>query len=160
MFLAVGDGETLDACRAAAEDLGSMRFLGKRKDVEDLVAAFDVGVLCSFVEGLSNSIMEYMALGKPVVATDGGGTRELVVDGDTGFLVPQADAPALAAAIEHLVDWPGVAHRMGTAGRIRLRQHFSVARMIDETIALYERAATKSAGAAVPAEWREGTTAS
>jgi len=140
-FVAVGDGATLEACQAAAADVPTVRFLGKRKDIENIVETFDVGVLCTFVEGLSNSIMEYMALGKPVVATDGGGTRELVVDGQTGFLVRQSDPTALATAIEHLADHPEIAQCMGMAGHARLATEFSIARMMAETVALYRRAA-------------------
>jgi len=139
-FCTVGDGETLKACTDAARDLPSVRFLGKRKDVEAVVDTFDIGVLCTFVEGLSNSIMEYMALGKPVVATDGGGTRELVVEGETGLLVRPADPGALAAAIEYFLDCPDIATRMGRAGRERLRREFSMTRMIEATIALYRSA--------------------
>ena len=65
-----------------------------------------------------------MALGKPVVATDGGGTRELVVDGQTGFLVRQSDPPALAAAIEHLVEHPETAERMEEQDRSDWRASF------------------------------------
>lgn len=141
LFITVGDGETLEACRTAARDLDAVTFLGRRHDVESIVGTFDIGVLSSFVEGLPNSIMEYMALGKPVVATEGGGTRELVVDGVTGLLVPSSNPIALAASIEYLMDNPEVADRMGTAGQARLRTEFSARRMIDETVALYSRAA-------------------
>jgi len=141
-FVAVGDGETLDDCRRAAEGIGTFSFLGKQKQIEQLVLAFDIGVLCSFVEGLSNSIMEYMALGKPVVATDGGGTRELVVHGETGLLVPSRNPQALASAIEYLIDQPAVAECMGRAGEAKLRRDFSITRMIDQTIALYQQAVT------------------
>jgi len=141
LFLTVGNGETLETSRRLADGLANVRFLGKRKDVEAVVAGFDIGVLCSFIEGLSNSIMEYMALGKPVVATDGVGTRELVADGETGLLVGQSDAFAVAAAIEYLTDHKDVARRMGQAGRTKLRDEFSLSRMVEETIALYNRAA-------------------
>jgi glycosyltransferase involved in cell wall biosynthesis len=141
VFLTVGDGETAPACRFAAKDLATVRFLGKRKDVEAIVATFDIGVLSTFVEGLSNSVMEYMAAGKPVVATDGGGTCELVVDGDTGCLVPPRDAGALAAAIEALVEDPERCGRMGLAGQAKLRREFSLERMVERTTALYETAA-------------------
>jgi glycosyltransferase involved in cell wall biosynthesis len=140
-FVTVGDGPTLKASQEAAVDVPSVRFLGRRKDVEKIVETFDIGVLCTFVEGLSNSIMEYMALGKPVVATEGGGTRELVIDGQTGVLVGQSDANALAAAIEHLADHPAIAHCMGAAGHARLASEFSIDRMMTETVALYRRAA-------------------
>jgi glycosyltransferase involved in cell wall biosynthesis len=144
-FLAIGDGPTLTACQAAAAGLTNLKFLGRRKEVERIVRDFAVGVLCTFVEGLPNSVMEYMALGKPVVATNGGGTGELVVDGETGFLVRQSDPAALAAAIERLVDHPELARRLGTTGRARLVNEFSIDRMLTETVALYSRAARRRA---------------
>jgi glycosyltransferase involved in cell wall biosynthesis len=147
-FVAVGDGNTLIECKAAAAGLKNVVFLGKRTDVEKVVMTFDIGVLCTFVEGLSNSIMEYMALGKPVVATDGGGTRELVVDGKTGFLVKPSDAQALATVIEHLIDHPDVAARIGSEGQARLRRDFTLERMVHDTITVYRRAAGSWRGAA------------
>jgi teichuronic acid biosynthesis glycosyltransferase TuaC len=141
-FVAVGDGETLEANRKLAADVGAITFLGKRRNVEDIVATFDVGVLSTFTEGISNSLMEYMALRKPVVATDGGGTRELVVDGQTGFLVPPEKPEALAAKIEYLLDNPDDARRMGEAGEARLRSEFSSGRMVEKTVKLYELATT------------------
>jgi glycosyltransferase involved in cell wall biosynthesis len=140
VFVTVGDGEKLQACKELAGGVGSIRFLGRRKDVVDIVATFDIGVMSTYTEGISNSIMEYMALRKPVVATDGGGTRELVVDGETGFLVPPGDAAALASRIEYLLDHPDVAKRMGEAGEARLKREFSVTRMVAETVELYESA--------------------
>jgi glycosyltransferase involved in cell wall biosynthesis len=153
-FVAVGDGEMLSACRTAADGLGAVTFVGSRHDVEEVVATLDIGVLCSFVEGLPNCVMEYMSLAKPVVATAAGGTQELVVHGETGFLVRPADPAALATAIEHLIDHPDVAEHMGNAGRVRLRREFSITRMIDETVALYGRAAASSRtrGSADPRE--------
>ena len=121
-------------------------FLGARKDVEHVVSGFDIGVLCTFVEGLSNSVMEYMALAKPVIATDGGGTRELVVDRKTGLLVRASDAAAVAAAVEDLMDHPEIAARMGQAGYERLRREFTLDRMVDDTIAVYHRAAFPASG--------------
>src|SRR5437899_4057343 len=119
-FLAVGSGQTLQAGKELAAGVDAIEFLGERKNVEPIVATFDIGVLATFTEGISNSIMEYMALRKPVVATDGGGTRELVVDGQTGFLVPPAKPEALVAKIEYLLDNPNDARRMGEAGEARL----------------------------------------
>jgi glycosyltransferase involved in cell wall biosynthesis len=142
LFLCVGGGEMLKRCQTAAAGLRNVQFLGERKNVEEIVETFDIGVLCTFVEGLSNSIMEYMALGKPVVATDGGGTRELVVDGETGMLVPASDPAALASAIEHLVEHPDLRQRMGTAGQVKIRTQLSLDRMIEQTVALYQQAVT------------------
>src|SRR5262249_41091338 len=143
---AVGDGEALEASRKIAADVGAIKFLGKRKNVEEIVETFDIGVLSTFTEGISNSIMEYMALRKPVVATDGGGTRELVVDGETGFLVPPGNPDALAAKIEYLLDHPDIAKGMGEAGEVRLRREFSITRMVERTAKLYELAMVQSQG--------------
>ena len=77
-----------------------------------MVNVFDIGVLATHGEGISNSIMEYMALGKPVVASEGGGTCELVQDGITGFLVPRRDPQALAARISQLLDDQEAGRRM------------------------------------------------
>ncbi len=139
-FLAVGSGQTLPAGKELAAGVDAIEFLGERKNVEPIVATFDIGVLATFTEGISNSIMEYMAFGKPVVATDGGGTSELVVDGETGFLVPPQQPDLLAAKIEYLLDHPDIARRMGEAGEARLRGKFSTQTMVDQTIELYERA--------------------
>ncbi len=100
--------------------------------------------------------MEYMALNRPVVATDGGGTRELVVDGETGFLVPPANSDAVAATIEYLLDNPTIARRMGETGEARLRRDFSITRMVEETIGLYKLAIANSKGVAVRDDLREG----
>ena len=143
-FLAVGGGTTLQASKELAAGLPTMTFLGEQKNIEPIVGTFDVGVLSTFTEGISNSIMEYMALGKPVVATDGGGTRELVVEGHTGFLVPPRDPNTLAARVEYLLDNPDIARGMGEAGEARLRRTFSLSRMIEETIRLYQTAVTTS----------------
>jgi glycosyltransferase involved in cell wall biosynthesis len=91
-FVTVGDGETLEPMKALVADEGDrVQFLGRRKDIERITSSFSVGVLTSFTEGISNSIMEYMVMRKPVVVTDCNGSRELVRDGETGFLVPPGD---------------------------------------------------------------------
>jgi len=140
LFVAVGDGEKLEEHKALADGLETIRFLGKRRDVEQIIRTFDVGVLATFSEGLSNSIMEYMALAKPVVASDSGGTKELVINGETGLLVPPRNPNALADQIEFLLDHPAVATRMGAAGYARLRAEFSIEKMVGETVKLYRSA--------------------
>jgi glycosyltransferase involved in cell wall biosynthesis len=146
VFVAVGDGETLSASKKIAAGANGIKFLGKRKDIIPLVTTFDIGILSTFTEGLSNSIMEYMALRKPVIATEGGGTQELVVDGETGFLVPSQNPAALAAKIEYLLDNPALAGRMGEAGEARLRREFSITKMVEETVKLYELALAHAKG--------------
>ncbi len=140
-FVTVGDGETLDEMKALASGAGDrIQFLGRRKNVEPIVNCFTVGVLASFTEGISNSIMEYMALAKPVVATDCGGSRELVLDGKTGFLVPPRDPEALAERITYLMDHPAEARGMGLAGQKHIEENFSLQKMVDKTVDIYEHA--------------------
>ncbi len=140
-FVTVGDGDTLDEMKALASAAGDrIQFLGRRKDVEQIVNCFTIGVLASFTEGISNSIMEYMALAKPVVATDCGGSRELVLDGETGFLVPPRDPAALAGRINYLLDHPDEARRMGLAGKKHIEENFSLQKMVDKTVDIYEHA--------------------
>ena len=93
-FLAIGDGELLKECQNLVQGANSERiiFTGRREDVESVVNIFDIGVLTTnhlvHGEGISNALMEYMVMGKPVVATQGGGTAELVLDGEVGYIVP------------------------------------------------------------------------
>lgn len=142
VFWAIGGGEKLEETRALVPGgCAGIRFLGVRKDVEALGRSFSVGVLATHTEGISNSIMEYMAMGKPVVATDGGGTRELVKHGETGYLVPPARPDLLAASLEKLLDEPATAAAMGAAGRRRIEREFSLERMTQKTVSIYRRAA-------------------
>jgi glycosyltransferase involved in cell wall biosynthesis len=97
-----------------------------------------IGVICSDSEGLSNSIMEYMEAGLPVVANGVGGNPELVKNGITGLLVPAGDADALADAIMVLLNSPETSSRMGAAGRRFIHERFSIEKMIEESRRLYE----------------------
>jgi glycosyltransferase involved in cell wall biosynthesis len=160
LFVTVGDGETLEASEKLAAGSETIRFLGKHKNIEEIIDTFDIGVLSTFTEGISNSIMEYMALSKPVVATNGGGTRELVVEGETGLLVPAEAPDALAARINYLLDNPDVATRMGAAGEARLRREFSMGRMVEGTVQLYQRALANAAGQRRHRDRRGGRVAS
>jgi glycosyltransferase involved in cell wall biosynthesis len=120
----------------------AIRFLGERKEIEAIVAAMHIGVLCTYTEGISNSVMEYMAAEKPVIVTDGGGSREIVVDGENGFLVPRSDPETLAARIELLLDDPALAGRMGKAGKEHLRRHFSLDQLVANTVRMYQQLLT------------------
>jgi glycosyltransferase involved in cell wall biosynthesis len=110
--------------------------LGARRDVLELIAAAGAMCLPSEAEALPMSVLEAMALARPVMATDVGGTRDLVVDGETGYLIPAGDGAALTRSLLALAADTGRADRMGAAGRERQREHFSGERMIDG----YERA--------------------
>ena len=134
VFIAIGDGKNLDACkRMVSPNEECIWFLGERKDVEAFVQQMDIGVLCTFTEGISNSVMEYMAAGKPVVVTNGGGSSELVVNGETGFLVPPSNPRAVAEKLEVLLADAEKARKMGIAGRRRLESQFSLEQLVDGT---------------------------
>lgn len=141
-FVMIGGGPTLPACRALVPpgQAANIRITGEvAVPTEDLVAGFDIGVLITFTEGISNSIMEYMILGKPVVATDGGGTCELVLNGESGLLVPPRDAAAVAAALLRLLDDGSCRHAMGARGRRRIESEFSADHVFKRYCAEYDR---------------------
>jgi glycosyltransferase involved in cell wall biosynthesis len=141
--LIAGEGPLRSALegRARAFQLlqtGRVRFLGHREDVPALLAASDLLVLPSLYEGLPNVVLEAMHQAKPVVATDAPGTNELVVDGQTGWLVPVGEPKALALALRDLIRDPDRRAAMGVAGRARLEPRFDLATMIGEYADLYE----------------------
>ena len=129
----VGDGPERDSLERFARDLNienHVRFLGHRNDVSQLLPLFDLFVLASDFEGMSNSIMEAMAVGMPVVASDIPANQELVFDGVTGFLFPVGDKTACARSILFLFEHPERLERMGAASRERMAAEFSVKEMI------------------------------
>jgi glycosyltransferase involved in cell wall biosynthesis len=117
---------------------GRVRLLGFRRDLERVLPALDLLLHTSSMEGFPNSIMEAMAAGLPVVATPAGGTPELVADGETGLLAPVGDAASLAARASDLLRDPERRRRMGEAGARRVRERFSMRRMVEETERLYD----------------------
>jgi glycosyltransferase involved in cell wall biosynthesis len=122
------------------------RLLGRRSDVESLINIMDVCVLATFTEGISNSILEYMALGKAVIATAGGGTNELVEDKKTGFLVEPMNPVELAEKMEILLDNAALRMKMGLVGRQRVQEEFSIDKMVDEFIRNYQKILYKKIG--------------
>lgn len=138
LFVAVGGGKNLESCRQLASGAGDgILFLGERRDAEAIVSGIDVGVLCTYTEGISNSVMEYMAAGRPSVVTDGGGSRELVIEGRTGFLVPPSNPEAMASKIEALLDRSDLAEEMGLAAQRHLLRQFSLEQLADNTLRMY-----------------------
>jgi len=113
-------------------------FLGKRDDIPEILSMIDISVLPSLSEGFSNTVIESMAAGKPVVVTDVGGNAEAVVHGKTGYVVPARDVDKLAKAICALLADRNLAHRMGQAGRLRAKQLFSIETMISKIENLYK----------------------
>ena len=115
-----------------------VRWLGHRDDVPALLAAADLFVLPSLNEGLPLAAMEAMLAGVPIVATDAGGTGEIVRDGVTGVLVPPGDPHALSAAIQALLSDRSRAARLAIAARELIEREHSAAAMVAETSRLYE----------------------
>ena len=104
-FLAIGNETDSFQSRSLIKDefIRDFRLLGKMSGIESLINVMDVCVLATYTEGISNSIMEYMAMAKPVVATDGGGTKELVIPNETGFLVQPSTPLEICNCVEHLL---------------------------------------------------------
>lgn len=112
---------------------------GERSDVAEVMQGFSCFVLPSLAEGISNTILEAMATGLPVIATDVGGNAELVTSGQTGSIVPAANPEALAEAILSMAQDPGAANRMGAAGRADVERRFSLQSMVESYQALYDQ---------------------
>ena len=142
-FVCVGDGERLDYCKnlVKPEHKNKIKFLGKQKDVESIVNIFDIGLLATndkiHGEGISNALMEYMALAKPVVATGCGGNKELVKNEETGFLIMARDPELMAQKISVLLDNKCLAKSFGINGRKRLEEKFNFEKMGEQFLNLY-----------------------
>ena len=137
----VGDGPERAALTAAIAQHGledSVWLAGDRDDIPDLLACMDVFVLPSLGEGISNTVLEAMATGLPVIATRVGGNPELVQDGVTGLLVSVADVPALAAAIVELLDDPARCDQMGRAAVQRVTTDFEWERTVSAYLGVYD----------------------
>jgi len=141
-FLLAGEGELSDSLRALAHELGiqsSAFFLGRCENVAELLSISEVCVLSSKAEGFSNSILEYMAAARPVVVTDVGGAREVVSEGETGYLVPSGEDAMMAAQLVALLRDPERARLMGDKGRRLVEEKFSCEAQLARTEDLYER---------------------
>lgn len=135
IVLIVGGGDERPKLEKLVERHGLnkiVRFLGTRTDVPFILNACDLGVLSSHSESLSNSIIEYMASGLPVVATDVGGTREMITHGESGFLVRQGDSQGLAQGIITLMRNPELRVKMGHAGREKAEKMFNLEGYVKE----------------------------
>jgi glycosyltransferase involved in cell wall biosynthesis len=136
-----GEGECEGALRSLATDLGvddRVHFIGWREDARSVVAAFDVLAVPSRAEAFGLVALEAMFAARPVIASDVGGLPEVVEDSSTGLLVPPDDPEALASALRVLVTDEARRTRLGTAGRARAIEHFSVDEMARSYEALYD----------------------
>lgn len=142
-FVLVGDGNERPAIEEHVRRVGMQDhfiFLGRRADVPEVLDCCELSVLASRSEGFPNVVLEAMAAGLPVVATQVGGIPEIIEDGLSGLLVPPRDHRAIAEAVLRVMLDPVLAARLGRAGRQRVRTHFSFDRLIAETEKLYATA--------------------
>jgi glycosyltransferase involved in cell wall biosynthesis len=138
----VGDGPLFEKVKnSIPEHLSNyFHFAGKRADVDDIVKASSVGVLLNspgHAEGMSNSIMEYMAAGLPVVCTDAGGNPETVTNGENGVLIPYSSPEGFVDAFTSSIINIGVIESMGKASRLRVENEFSIEKMAQRYLSLY-----------------------
>jgi len=167
-LMIVGEGPERSALEERTRSLGltdRIAFLGQREDVPGLLGLSDLFVLTSVNEGFGLVLVEAMAGALPVIATAVGGIPEVVIEAETGLLVPAGDPPALARALERLLIDPDLRQRLGTRGREIARERYGVDRMVEKTIALYEEvlgdpggSGNRSglAGRSAPGEERDG----
>jgi L-malate glycosyltransferase len=131
--------EYAEALGQAAKGLEqAVVFTGQRSDIPQILSASDILVSASWHEAFGRTVVEGMAMGKPVVATRSGGPDDIVVDGDTGYLVPLKDPQALAEALIKLWREPVAARSMGEAGRQRALEHFDIRRNVARASAVFE----------------------
>ncbi|MBI5375890.1 MAG: glycosyltransferase [Candidatus Schekmanbacteria bacterium] len=139
-FLIVGGGRAHEEALKAARETGiegNVIFTGRRNDIPEILSASDISVLSSLKEGFSNVILESMASGKPVVATDVGGNMEAIEEGETGFLVKAGDFNTMSDRILQLFQDENLKKSMGIKARKRAEDFFSIEKMIEKTTNLY-----------------------
>ena len=139
----IGDGPlraALEAARDAAGLTDRVSFLGQRDDVAAIIAASDIFVFPSIYEGTSLALLEAMAAGRPIVASDIDGNRDILRQGETALLCPPSDDAALAAAIIELTDNPALAQTLADAARREVAQTYSIEAMTDAYLALWNAA--------------------
>lgn len=137
----VGDGPLLPQCKELAQKLGLnkiVNFLGARTDVPKLLARAQIFILISKWEGFPRSILEAMRAGLPVIASDVGGTKESVINGETGYLIPRNDMGKLKENLLMLLDNSELRVRMGRNGHSRFLENFTFMHMLDKTKRIYE----------------------
>jgi glycosyltransferase involved in cell wall biosynthesis len=140
-FMLAGEGELEGSLKKLAEQLGILQstfFLGRCDKIAELLSVSDICVLTSKAEGFSNSILEYMAAGRPVVATDVGGAGEAIIEGETGYLVTSGDDQQLASRLIELLRDADKASQMGRRGRAVVEEKFSCEVQLSQTERLYE----------------------
>lgn len=140
-FVVAGEGEFISTLRQMAGDLGiaeDVHFIGRCDDVPTLLFASHIGALSSKAEGFANAILEYMAAGLPVVATDVGGVREAIIEGETGYIVPSGNAEKMAERMIQVLRNDDLAKSMGIRNKTCVAEKFSSERHLQNTLELYD----------------------
>jgi glycosyltransferase involved in cell wall biosynthesis len=141
-FFQEGNQKFFDECVEFTKGISNLKPVPGVKNVEALVHACDIGILFSNIkvhgEGISNAVIEYMALGKPVIANDAGGTKEIVRHGENGYLVHEESPEEIAKLIDNLLNDPEKMKQMGVNSKARIEAEFSLERMGDEFEKVYE----------------------
>lgn len=152
-FIAVGDDKkvsrngviSIDHFRKIVPDQFKNRiiFTGPQKEIESIINIFTIGVLLTNYEkhgeGISNSIIEYLALKKPVIATDAGGTPEIIQNEENGYLIPENDPQKIMEKIEELLENPNIRNKMGDSGQQLIRSKFNIDIMTENFVKLYKQ---------------------
>jgi glycosyltransferase involved in cell wall biosynthesis len=147
-FVIAGEGELMPGLHKLAGELGIVKdvhFIGRCDDVAGLLSVSHLGVLSSKAEGFANAILEYMAAGLPVVATDVGGVREAIIEGETGYIVKSSDVVQMAARIIQVLSDDEKARMMGARGKAIVSEKFSSEHHLQNTLELYDELLSKHA---------------
>lgn len=137
-FLAVGGGDN-DRYRDQIKGYeNNIKFIGKQSNVENIMNASDFGVLCTYTEGISNALLEFMSLSKPVLITGGGGCSELVETGENGYLFACGDYTSLQEKIIQLLNDVSLVEKLGTRSKEIVQEKFSIEKMMTQYRELYK----------------------
>jgi glycosyltransferase involved in cell wall biosynthesis len=139
-FAGVGDGSEWERInkRVEEENISNVILTGQQKEVEKIIAASDIGILCTYSEGISNSIIEYMALGKPVISTDlTGGSKELIIQGETGYCC-ERNVEKIVYLLNKLLNNTDLRNAMGNKAKNRISSDFTIKRMGEEFEMIYK----------------------
>jgi glycosyltransferase involved in cell wall biosynthesis len=161
-FVIAGEGDLMESHRELAKQLGIERdvfFIGRCDNVANLLFSSHIGVLSSKAEGFANAILEYMAAGLPVVATNAGGVREAIVEGESGFVVPVGDDEMMAERIIEVLGDSERARHMGQQGKLIVAEKFASEHHLRNTLELYDELLsapqpTNSGAKKIGQEWR------
>jgi len=136
-FLAVGSGKNIRSIKVLAHKFDKIIFLGAQNDIDSIISIVDIGLHCTYTEGLSNSIMEFMAHGKPIIALGAGGIKELIINNYNGFFLNSGAVEKCSRKILYLLDNIEEARRLGRNGKNRIEKQFNIDKMIDGYRNLY-----------------------